>query len=146
MSLDQHQAFLTATKVPMRLSIAHGEKPIIVALWFTYEAGKLWCACHQNSYLVRQLRSLIGDTDAAHPCAFDISTNEIPYRGVAGSGTVSLHADLGADKLRGLTTRYLEQADSPFAQWLLSRADDEVALCITPDTVRHWDFTERMSD
>ena len=146
MSIADHKTYLTTVDVPMRLSVAAGNEPIIVPLWFAYEDGELWCACHRNSYLVKRLKSLIADAARGWPCAFDISTNEIPYRGLAGTGHVTLHAELGSDKLRALTQRYLGQTATPFAQWLLSRAEDEEALCIHPETTRYWDFSDRMTD
>ena len=119
---------------------------LIVPLWFIYDEGGLWCACHRNSYLIKHLNRLMRNGAQQWPCAFDISTNEIPYKGLAGTGYVTLHTEQGADRLQSLLDRYVADKETPFSKWLLERAPEEVALRITPETVRHWDFTARMTD
>lgn len=145
MEIELHETFLQSVNVPLRLSIAREDQPIIVPLWFKYQDGAFWCACHRNSYLVRHLKRLMTNHDQTWPCAFDISTNDIPYQGLAGTGHVALHPESGADRLHELTRRYLGQSETPFSKWLLGRAPDEVALCIQPDRVRYWNFTNRMT-
>ena len=54
---------------------------------------------------------------------------------------------LGDDSLlRDLLLRYLGSLDSPFAQWLLSRAEEEIIITITPSRLFSWDYRERMSN
>ena len=146
MSIEQHETFLKSVKVPLRLSVADDNQPLIVPLWFIYNEGVLWCACHRNSYIVGRLSKLMCEQEDTWPCAFDISTNEIPYKGVAGTGVLALDSEEGADSLQKLVGRYLGTEETDFSRWLLSRAADEVALCIKPVTVRAWDFSERMQD
>lgn len=145
MSIEQYAAFLNTAQVPLRLSVVIDETPLIVPLWFVYLDGALWCACQRDSYLVRSLINQEVEPGEERVCAFDISTNTVPYQGVAGKGYVSLHMNRGADRLGLLVERYLEDSGSGFAQWLLARAADEVALCIRPTRVRAWDFTDRMT-
>ena len=145
MPLSDHQEFLHSVRVPLRLGLARDDQPIIVPLWFVYEGERLWCACHRSSYVVRRIREQTRDPMLGLVCAFDISTNDPPYRGIRGTGQVTLVEELGGEKLSRLTGRYLDDASSGFASWLLSRSDEEVALCISATDVKAWDFTARMS-
>ena len=63
---------------------------------------------------------------------FEIATNDPPYLGVRGQGTVEL-APLGDDAtLQLLLQRYLGGVDSGLGSWLLSRRDHEVLISIAP--------------
>ena len=131
--------FLDDTVIPLRLGIESKRSPLIVTLWFEFRDAAIWCAAHQDSLVVRALRE--------NPaCAIDISTNDIPYRGVRGAGTAACLPTDGAGTLARLIERYLGDHDSQLARWLKSREDDEVALRITPNWLTSWDFSERMSD
>lgn len=145
MSIEQYAGFLNTAQVPLRLSVVINEAPLIVPLWFVYLDGALWCACQRDSYLVRSIAKPETQPGKDRVCGFDISTNTAPYQGVAGTGYVSLHMNRGEERLSLLVERYLEDPNSAFAQWLLARAENEVALCIRPTRVRGWDFTDRMS-
>ena len=145
MSIEQHETFLNAAQVPLRLSVVVDGEPLIVPLWFVYQEGALWCACQRDSYLVRSLAEQEAGTRKDLVCAFDVSTNTAPYQGVAGKAHLSLHMNRGSDRLRLLVEKYLQDPRSSFAEWLLARAEDEVALCLRPIKVRAWDFTKRMS-
>ena len=133
-----------AAQVPLRLSVVVDGEPLIVPLWFFYQEGVLWCACQRDSYLVRSLAEQEAETRKDLVCAFDVSTNTAPI-GVAGKAHLSLHMNRGSDRLRLLVEKYLQDPRSSFAEWLLARAEDEVALCLRPIKVRAWDFTKRMS-
>ena len=145
MSIEQYAAFLNSAQVPLRLSVVIDETPLIVPLWFVYQDGALWCACQRDSYLVRSLAEQEAGTRKDLVCGFDVSTNTAPYQGVAGKAHLSLHMNRGSDRLRLLIEKYLQDPRSSFAEWLLARAEDEVALCLRPIKVRAWDFTKRMS-
>jgi nitroimidazol reductase NimA-like FMN-containing flavoprotein (pyridoxamine 5'-phosphate oxidase superfamily) len=138
-NLTQLEAFLHAAVIPLRLGIDTAEAPRIVPLWFSYEAGALWCATHQDAYIVRAV--------SKHPeCAIDISTNDVPYRGVRGAGRVNVVADRGSEWIEVLVRRYLGGTDSKLARWLLDRRDEEVALQIRPHWLTSWDYSRRMQD
>ena len=145
MSASDPHTFLSEARVPLRLSLAREDQPIIVPLWFIYEQEALWCACHRSSYLVKRIKRDAADPAEGLPCAFDVSTNDAPYKGVRGVGRVTLNAAMGGEKLERLAGRYLDNTQSDFASWLLSRRDDEEALCIRPERLYAWDFSERMS-
>lgn len=133
------EAFLHDAVIPLRLGISTADAPLIVPLWFRYDAGELWCVTHRDALVVRAVRR--------HPqCAIDISTNDVPYRGVRGAGTVSVVPERGAELIEALVLRYLGDAGSSLARWLLGRRDEEVALRIEPHWLTSWDFSGRMAD
>ena len=144
MLLEEHRTFLESSQIPMRLGLVQGDAGLIVPLWFVYEEGCLWCASHASSYLVRFLRAQASASNGT-ACSFDVSTNDVPYRGVAGTGRVRLDREQGSRKLAQLAERYLGDLESDFARWLLSRAADEEALCVEPTSFRAWDFSRRMT-
>jgi hypothetical protein len=73
-----------------------------------------------------------------------VSPNQPPYRGVRGRGRATLDAVRGEAVLRRLLRRYLGDEDSDLARWLLSRANEELAVRIEPSSIRTWDYTRRM--
>jgi hypothetical protein len=90
-----------------------------------------------NADVVRFLRN---DSEVA----FEISTNEPPYRGVRGNGTASMSPDREKATLRTLVERYLGGTDSALAEWLLSDEREEIRIRIQPHEMYSWDYTERM--
>jgi hypothetical protein len=131
--------FLIRTRIPLRLGIGSSGKPLVVSLWFELRDDALWCVSHRDSLVVRRLQ-----TDPS--CALDISTNDIPYRGVRGGGQVACLQDAGPAVLDRLIRRYLGGDDSRLARWLKGRQHEETALRIVPDWLTAWDFSDRMSD
>jgi len=131
--------FLDDAVVPLRLGVESKNNPLIVTLWFEYRDAAIWCAAHRDSLVVKVLQ----DNPA---CAVDISTNDIPYRGVRGAGRAACLPADGAQTLDRLIERYLGGSDSQLARWLKSRQEDEVALKITPNWLTSWDFSKRMAD
>jgi hypothetical protein len=69
-----------------------------------------------------------------------------PYCGVRGRGLADLDTENGANILKRLVARYLGSTDSPLANTLLARQDQEVAIAIQPISLFTWNFTERMKD
>jgi hypothetical protein len=110
---------------------------LIVPLWFESRAGSLWCASQADSLLVRSL-------GVSPDCAFDLSSNDMPYRGLRGRGRAICHAAQGQAQLRALLNRYLGTLATPLARRLLRRAETEVAIEIVPQWRSSWDFTARM--
>lgn len=129
---------LYQARIPLRVSVETRAGPLIVPLWFEWDGASFWCASHRSAAVVAAL--------AAEPrCAFDLSTNEMPYRGLRGRGRASCHPELGGAVLERLIDRYLPDRDHPLARWLLSRRDAEVAIRITPDWQTSWDYSARMA-
>ncbi len=132
------QRFLTEAIVPLHLSVLDQEGwPRSVSLWFLERDGDLWCATQRAARVVGYLRA-----DAR--CSFEVSTQTMPYRGIRGRANAVIE-EAGADEVLGdLIDRYLGTRGSDFATWLLSRADDEVAIRIRPQQLSRWDFSSRM--
>lgn len=134
------EAFLDSATVPLRLSCrTRGDALWMLSLWFLHREDAFWCATHADADVVDYL----ADDDRV---AFEISTNEPPYRGVRGNGTATVAADPEKALLRELLERYLGGTDSDLAERLLSPERDEVKIKIDPDRLYTWDFTERMAD
>jgi len=139
-SSDQIEGFLRDSRIPVRIS-CNGSSgyPLLASLWFVPHGGKLWCATQSRASVVSLL--------AQDPrCAFEVSVEAPPYRGVRGTGAATLHADRGEAILRELIERYLGDSRPEFASTLLARAEHEVAICIEPRTIISWDYGKRMGD
>jgi nitroimidazol reductase NimA-like FMN-containing flavoprotein (pyridoxamine 5'-phosphate oxidase superfamily) len=132
------EKYLQESVYPMRLScITSNGFPLVVSLWFLYREGTLWCAVQKDCALARILKR-------DDRCGFEVSPNETPYLGVRGQGRAELVPDAGADKLRDLIDRYLDESNKELADWLLTRSDNETAIRITPQWFYSWDFSGRM--
>ncbi|QLG49339.1 pyridoxamine 5'-phosphate oxidase family protein [Natrinema halophilum] len=130
--------FLEETTVPIRIATNRPDGSLwLVALWYRYRNGVLECATGANATLVRFLRQ---DPEVA----FDISTNDVPYRGIRGNGTVTMTTDSDKAVLRALIERYLDGTSSPLARWLLGDDREEVRIEIEPRTIYSWDYSSRM--
>jgi len=138
-SREQIADFLDQQAIPLRLGCHTSSGwPVVASHWFVYRDGALWCATQARAKIVRYL----GDDPR---CAFELATNGVPYRGVRGQGRAHIDPERGPDVLRALIARYLGGDESEFAQWLLARARDEVAIRIEPTRLRSWDFGRRMT-
>jgi len=132
------EAFLGSATVPIRLSChANRESLWMLSLWFLYRDDAFWCATSADADVVDYL----ADDDHV---AFEISTNEPPYKGVRGNGTASVEPDEEKALLRELLARYLGGTDSDLADRLLSPDREEVTISIDPDRLYTWDFSDRM--
>ena len=130
--------FLAREISPVRLAPRWGNGvPLPVSVWYLYDDGAIWCASHADSRLVKALGK-------SPRIGFEVSVNDVPYRGIRGQGRVEQVPAEGRARLEQLIDRYLGSRESSLAQWLLSRADDEVALRLVPDWILSWDFSERM--
>ena len=137
-STDQIQHFLREIRIPIRIACngASGH-PVMASLWFVPQGGTLWCATQQGASVVSLL--------TRDPrCAFEVSVETLPYRGVRGTGIATVHDGRGEEILRILIERYLGGTDSKFANSLLARVEQETAICIEPQTLVSWDYRERM--
>ena len=140
LSPEAVEEFLRSTVVPVRLSCHRPSGDLwMLSLWFRYRDGALECATAASSDVVRFLRQ----DDAV---AFEVSTNEPPYRGVRGNGVARIDADEDKVLLRALIERYLGNTESSLARNLLSGDREEVRIRIEPETVYGWDYSERMAD
>lgn len=132
------ETFLHETTIPIRLATRRPDGSLwLVALWDRYRDGALECATSATADLVQFLRH---DPELA----FDISTNDVPYRGIRGAGTAEITPDDDKSVLRELLERYLGDTDSPLAERLLDEERDEVRIRILPQDVYSWDDSDRM--
>lgn len=131
------ERFLTDARVPMRIGCTGNEYPVVCSIWFRWHDGAIWSAVHESAYLLKQIRRQAR-------VAFDISTNEFPYRGVRGKADVEIVQTAGGDTLEQLIQRYLGDSNPELAQWLLSRSKDEYALRLVPNRITAWDYSDRM--
>jgi len=82
---DEVEEFLQEATIPVRIATRRpDDSPWVVTLWFRYRDGSLECATGANADVVRFLRR---DPEVA----FDISTNDIPYRGIRGTEPSNSH-------------------------------------------------------
>ncbi|WP_136589709.1 pyridoxamine 5'-phosphate oxidase family protein [Salinigranum halophilum] len=131
--------FLTTT-VPIRLSCRTPADHLwMLSLWYLWEDDALWCATGADADVVRYLR-------ANDEVAFEVSTNDPPYRGVRGRGHASIDADEEKTLLRRLLQRYLGGTDSALARRLLAPERDEVRIRVDPARLHSWDYSDRMQD
>ncbi|CQR48799.1 MULTISPECIES: pyridoxamine 5'-phosphate oxidase family protein [Haloferax] len=141
-SRDRVDHFLADATVPVRLSCRTPADDLwMLSLWYEWdpEAVELRCATSADADVVRFLR-------ARDDVAFEISTNDPPYRGVRGRGTATVEPDAEKDVLRRLIARYLGDTDSELAKRLLSPERDEVVIRIRPERVHTWDYAARMKE
>jgi len=135
---EMTETFLRNETIPIRISCRRPAGDLwMLSLWFVYREGALWCATSAAADVVDYL---------AHDnrVAFEISTNEPPYKGVRGNGTATVTPDEDKQLLRSLSRRYLGGTDSPLAERLLSPQRQEVQIRIDPLQLYTWDFSHRM--
>lgn len=126
-------------RIPLRVAVQTPRGPLIAPLWFEWDGAQFWCATQSDAAIVRAL-------EHAPVCAFDLSTNDMPYRGLRGRGNASCLPARGVAVLERLIDRYLPNRQAPLATWLLSRGATEVAIAIAPTWQTSWDYSARMSD
>ena len=135
---QQVEDFLSEQTIPARLSfISDDSKPWMLSLWYKYDKETLYCATTKDADVVRHLQE--------RPyCAFEISTNEPPYRGVRGKGTVTISPDENLILLKELVDRYVDDEYDTFRNWLLGRDVQEVQIALEPEKIYSWDYSDRM--
>jgi hypothetical protein len=139
-STEQTERFLEESRAPIRLACngASGH-PVLASPWFVPLDGELWCATQRTAKVVSHL--------SRDPrCAFEVSVESPPYRGVRGPGVATLDEHRGEEILRMLIERYLGDSTSRLAGFLLARVEHETAIAIEPQTLVSWDYWERMGD
>lgn len=133
------ERYLQSTVIPVRLATAGRNGPMVQSMWFLWRDCHLWCATQDSAVVAHRL-------EADPHCAFEVAGDMPPYRGVRGQGIAEIVRTDGRDVLTQLLHRYLGGTNSGLAQWLLSRADREVAIAIRPEHMTSWDFRARMQE
>ena len=137
-SNDQIERFLREMRAPLRIACNRASgHPMLASLWFLPLDGKLWCATQRKASVVALL--------ARDPrCAFEVSVETPPYRGVRGTALAALHNERGEEILRALIERYLGDSTSRLAKFLLARVSRETAISLEPQALLSWDYQARM--
>jgi nitroimidazol reductase NimA-like FMN-containing flavoprotein (pyridoxamine 5'-phosphate oxidase superfamily) len=139
-SAEQTRGFLDEIRVPIRLACnGSSGHPLLASLWFARLGDQLWCATQQQASVASLLRR-------DPRCAFEVSLEAPPYRGVRGRARARLHPERGGEILRLLIDRYLGDSNPGLAALLLERSASETAIEIEPDTLVSWDYSERMGE
>lgn len=134
------ESLLEDAVIPLRIACqTPADNLWMLSLWFRYRDGHLRCATSADADVVSYL-------EHDDRVAFEVSTNDPPYRGVRGHGTARLEPDPEKALLRELAERYLGSVETPLARRLLHEDREEVTIDIEPEVVYGWDFTERMAD
>jgi len=80
-SEEEVESFLHETTVPVRIATRRSDGSLWpVTVWYRYRDGFLECATQADADLVAILRNDPG-------VGFDVSTNEVPYRGIRGAAS-----------------------------------------------------------
>ncbi|MEX1666299.1 pyridoxamine 5'-phosphate oxidase family protein [Zhongshania arctica] len=130
--------FLSTQSSPIRLAVIDDDGfPIVCSLWFILNEDHILCASHASAKIIRVLKK--------NPnCAFEVSINEMPYKGVRGKAIASLEKDSDGLVLGQLLERYVGNSQPSLTKWLLSRSQDEYAIRLEIKTMSTWDFSARM--
>jgi hypothetical protein len=138
--LSRMESYLNAVQIPLRLACAtESGWPMAVSLWFQYQDGCLYCATQKSARVVSYLRN-------DPRCAFEIAADLPPYCGVRGQAIASIDTQIGVKVLMQLLERYLGNVETPFAQRLIAKSEDEIAIVLKPVNLFSWDFSNRMKD
>jgi nitroimidazol reductase NimA-like FMN-containing flavoprotein (pyridoxamine 5'-phosphate oxidase superfamily) len=135
-------AFLDAQTIPVRISTHTPAGGLwMLSLWYGYDPddAQIHLATARSARVVEYLEH---DPDLA----FEVSTNDVPYRGVRGQGTASLEPDAEKALLRTLIDRYLGDTDNDLANWLLRDDREEVHVTVDVEKAYAWDYSDRMHD
>lgn len=137
---DEVKYFLQESTIPIRIATRRSDASLWpVTVWYRYRDGVFECATEASADLVTILRN-------NQTVGIDVSTNNIPYKGIRGTGTASISQEGAGDVLRDLVQRYLDGKDSSLAEHLLSDDRKEVLIQIDPDEIYSWDYSDRMKD
>jgi hypothetical protein len=137
---SQVQDFLDASVIPMRLAANAGSGfPVVLSLWFLRDGDELLAAVHRDAKIAKRLHD-------DERCAFEIASDNPPYRGVRGQARAELSSEGSHALLEQLLHRYFGSTDSKLGRFLLSRADEELVIRLSPRSIASWDYTDRMED
>ncbi|MFB6356009.1 MAG: pyridoxamine 5'-phosphate oxidase family protein, partial [bacterium] len=88
--------------------------------------GAFWCATHEQAKVLEYLRH-------EPECAFEVSPNEPPYKGVRGRGTAEIERDEDKHVLTRLIKRYLGDTSTMLGKMLLNSDREEYKIEIEPE-------------
>ena len=129
--------FLQESRIPLRVSFMTKNGLLIVPIWFEYVAGQFIGCSPASSLLVTSLKQ--------NPeVAFDLSTNDLPYRGLRGRALAHCSVAPNSTALEQLLVRYTGNTDNALAHALLSREQEEAIIEFQITWLTSWDFSKRM--
>jgi hypothetical protein len=99
---------------------------------------KFFCATQKNAMILKYLSN-------NSKCGFEVAGDLPPYRGVRGWGYAKLNGTRGSEILHILIKKYLKDEKTQLTDFLLRRANDEVAIEIKPLSMFHYDYSNRMN-
>ena len=111
--------------------------PMIVSLWFKFLNDRFYCATQENAKIISYLKK-------DNRCAFEISSEIPPYKGIRGQGKSIIKNELGIEILETVIEKYISKKDTNLKKYLLERKENEVAIEIIPIKIFYWDYTKRM--
>ncbi|MDQ3835524.1 MAG: hypothetical protein M3270_01135 [Thermoproteota archaeon] len=100
---------------------------------------EIFCATQKDALILKFLSNY-------SKCGFEVAGYLHPYRGVRGWGHARLNETRGSEILHMLIKKYLGDKRSNLADFLLRRAENEVAIEIKPLSMFHYDYSNRMND
>ncbi|MEP5837487.1 MAG: pyridoxamine 5'-phosphate oxidase family protein [Marinobacter sp.] len=137
---EQTAEFLQQARIPLRLACVGTDGfPRVVSLWYRYEQGHFYCVTHRDSKIAAVLQG-------NNKVGFEVAPNEPPYHGIRGQGLATLLTEGAEETLRQHLQDYLGGSSSSLAQWLLSRAEEELLIRVEAQRVFTWDYRERMAN
>ena len=126
--------------VPLRLAcLTNSGWPMIVPLWFKFLNDRFYCATQENAKIISYLKK-------DNRCAFEISSEIPPYKGIRGQGKSIIKNELGIEILQTVIEKYIPKKDTNLKKYLLERKENEVAIEIIPIKIFYWDYTNRMKE
>ena len=126
--------------VPLRLAcLTNSGWPMIVPLWFKFLNDRFYCATQENAKIISYLKK-------DNRCAFEISSEIPPYKGIRGQGKSIIKNELGIEILQTVIEKYIPKKDTKLKKYLLERKENEVAIEIIPIKIFYWDYTNRMKE
>jgi nitroimidazol reductase NimA-like FMN-containing flavoprotein (pyridoxamine 5'-phosphate oxidase superfamily) len=126
--------------VPLRLAcLTNSGWPMIVPLWFKFLNDRFYCAAQEDAKIISYLKK-------DNRCAFEISSEIPPYKGIRGQGKSIIKNELGIEILQTVIEKYIPKKDTNLKKYLLERKENEVAIEIIPIKIFYWDYTNRMKE
>ena len=139
-SLMALKIYLESVRIPLRLACTtESGWPMAVSLWFKHQNGRLFCATQTSARVVSYLQN-------DPRCAFEIAADLPPYCGCAVKRLPVLMKALAWRSWKNCWYVTWVARTTRWAESLLAKSDDEVAIILKPIRVFTWDFSSRMQD
>jgi nitroimidazol reductase NimA-like FMN-containing flavoprotein (pyridoxamine 5'-phosphate oxidase superfamily) len=140
MSRKKLDIIVPNTKIPIRIAFTNPKgTPSIISLWYEQIDSKIYCATQKSAKIVSYLRK--------NPvCGFEIASDQPPYKGSRGEGTVKILESRGKEILEILIEKYLGKKESKLSRYLKNNSEKEVVIEINPQKISNYDYSKRMKN